>query len=130
MLPLAFATPGTVRGLFRVHAELCTLPMREIVKPAVEFARNGLELNRLQAYIFSVVAPIYLSTAGARAVYESRQVSDSLMVEGEQFCQPDLADALEMLALEGEHLFYRGEMGTELVSACQSGGGHLQMAPA
>ena len=124
----SIATPGTVSGLFRVHEELCTLPMREIVRPAVDFARNGLVLNRLQAYIFSVVAPIYLSTPGSRAVYESRRVSDSLMVEGEQFCQPDLADALEMLAHEGGHLFYRGEMGTELVSACQSGGGHLQMA--
>lgn len=124
----SIATPGTVSGLFRIHAELCTLPMREIVKPAVDFARKGLVLNRLQAYIFSVVAPIYLSTAGARAVYESRRVSDSLMVEGEEFRQPDLADALEMLALEGEQLFYRGEMGAELVSACHAGGGHLQMA--
>ena len=124
----SIATPGTVRGLFRVHAELCTLPMREIVKPAVDYARNGLELNRLQAYIFSVVAPIYLSTAGARSVYASRRVTDSLVAEGESFCQPELADALEILALEGERLFYQGEMGAGLVAACQSGGGHLQMA--
>ena len=124
----SIATPGTVKGLFRIHAELCTLPMREIVTPAVDFARNGIALNRLQAYIFSVVAPIYLSTAGARSVYASRTVSDSLVVEGEHLRQPELADALELLALEGERLFYQGEMGAALVAACQSGGGYLQRA--
>ncbi|MGB5178913.1 MAG: gamma-glutamyltransferase, partial [Gammaproteobacteria bacterium] len=52
----SIATPGTIKGLFQIHSELGTLPMREIVKPAVDFARQGIELNRLQAYIFSIVA--------------------------------------------------------------------------
>jgi gamma-glutamyltranspeptidase/glutathione hydrolase len=124
----SIATPGTIKGLFRVHAELCTLPMREIVRPAVELARNGVVLNRLQAYIFSVVGPIYRSTPGARAVYASRMEGDSLVVEGEHFRQPELADALELLALEGERLFYQGEMGAALVADCRTGGGYLQRA--
>jgi gamma-glutamyltranspeptidase/glutathione hydrolase len=119
------ATPGTIKGLFLVHSELGSLPMREIVKPAVDFARNGIVLNRLQAYIFSIVAPIYLSTRGARHVYSSNRVEDSLAVEGESFQQPELADALELLATEGERLFYQGEMGAELMAACNSGGGYL-----
>jgi gamma-glutamyltranspeptidase/glutathione hydrolase len=122
----SIATPGTVKGLFRVHAELGSVPMHEIVRPAVDFARNGIVLNRLQAYIFSVVKPIYLSTASARSIYSSRQVDDSLVVAGETLCQPELADALELLAIEGERLFYQGEMGAALSAACISGGGHLQ----
>ena len=122
------ATPGTIKGLFRIHDELGSLPMREIVKPAVDFARNGIVLNRLQAYIFSIVAPIYLSTRGARRIYSSGQVDDRLTLEGENFRQPELADALELLATEGERLFYQGEMGAELVAACESGGGHLNKA--
>jgi gamma-glutamyltranspeptidase/glutathione hydrolase len=105
------AAPGTIKGLFRIHDELGSLPMREIVKPAVDFARDGIVLNRLQAYIFSIVAPIYLSTRGARQTYSSHQVAGSLPVEGENFRQPELADALELLAIEGEQLFYQGEMG-------------------
>ena len=124
----SIAVPGTIKGLSRVHAELGTLPMREIVGPALDLARNGIVLNRLQAYIFSVVAPIYLSTTGAHSIYASRQVSDSLVVEGEHFRQPELADALELLAIEGERLFYQGEMGAELAAACLSGGGYLQQA--
>ena len=124
----SIATPGTIKGLFQVHAELCTLPMREIVRPAVELARNGVVLNRLQAYIFSVVGPIYRSTPGARSIYASREAPDRLAGEGENFRQPELADALELLAIEGERLFYRGEMGAALVDACRSGGGYLQQA--
>ena len=124
----SIATPGTIKGLFRIHRELGSLPMREIVRPAVDYARNGIVLNRLQAYIFSVVAPIYLSTRGARRVYSSHRVDDSLVLAGENFRQPELADALELLSIEGERLFYQGEMGAELIAACESGGGYLTRA--
>ena len=122
----SIATPGTIKGLFQVHADLGTLPMRKIVEPAVDFARTGIVVNRLQAYIFTVVAPIYLSTRGARRIYSSRRTDDSLVVEGENFLQPELADALELLAIEGEQVFYQGEMGSELIRACGAGGGALQ----
>jgi gamma-glutamyltranspeptidase/glutathione hydrolase len=39
-----------------------------------------------------------------------------------------LADTLELLAIEGERLFYNGEMGAEVIAACESGGGYLQKA--
>ncbi len=65
----SLAIPGTVRGLFDVSRDLGSLPMRRIVEPAVAAARDGVRLNRLQAYIFGIVAPIYLATPGARALY-------------------------------------------------------------
>ena len=86
----SIATPGIIKGLLQIHSELGTLPMREIVLPAVDFARNGIVLNRLQAYIFRVVAPVYLSTRGARRIYSSSRIDDSLAVEGEQLRQPEL----------------------------------------
>jgi len=124
----SIATPGTIKGLFQIHADLGTLPMQVIVTPAVDFARTGIVINSLQAYIFSIVAPIYLSTRGARRIYASRQLEDSLVIDGEDFRQPELADALELLAIEGERLFYQGEMGAELIAACESGDGYLQKA--
>jgi len=124
----SIATPGTIKGLLQIHAELGTLPIREIVKPAIDLARNGIVLNRLQAYIFSIVAPIYLSTRGARRIYSSSRIDDSLAAEGERLRQPELADALELLAIEGERLFYQGELGAELIAASECGGGYLQKA--
>jgi gamma-glutamyltranspeptidase/glutathione hydrolase len=124
----SIATPGTIKGLFEVHADLGTLPMRDIVGPALDYARRGIVLNRLQAYIFSIVRPVYLATADARRIYASEQAEDSLVVEGERLCQPELADTLELLAVEGERLFYQGEMGAALAADCAAGGGQLQRA--
>jgi gamma-glutamyltranspeptidase/glutathione hydrolase len=121
----AFATPGTVRGLCDCHRELGSLPMRRIVEPAVAAARDGVRLNRLQAYIFSVVTPIYLATPGARALYGSPQDPERLCGEGELMRQRDLADTLELLAIEGDRLFYEGEMGQALVALCEQRGGQL-----
>ncbi|MCB1737996.1 MAG: gamma-glutamyltransferase [Gammaproteobacteria bacterium] len=120
----AMATPGTVRGLFEIHRELGRMPMREIVAPAIAAARNGVLINRLQAYIFSVVAPIYLATDAATRIYASAQDATRLPGEGERLRQPELADALDSLSREGERLFYEGEIGAALVDACRSGG-HL-----
>ncbi len=124
----SLATPGTVRGLFDVHRELGSMPMRRIVEPAVGIARDGVRLNRLQAYIFSIVAPIYLATPGARALYASPEDPRRLYGEGEVMRQPELASALELLAMEGDRLFYEGDMARALVALCKQEGGQLGAA--
>jgi gamma-glutamyltranspeptidase / glutathione hydrolase len=124
----ALATPGTVRGLFDVHRELGSVPMRRIVEPAVAIAREGVRLNRLQAYIFSIVAPIYLATPGARALYASPVDPRRLCGEGEVMRQPELADTLELLAMEGDRLFYEGDLARALVALCEESGGQLGAA--
>ncbi|MGE5154980.1 MAG: gamma-glutamyltransferase [Bdellovibrio bacteriovorus] len=124
----ALATPGTLRGLFDVHRDLGTVPMPRIVEPAVAAARDGVRLNRLQAYIFSVVAPIYLATPGSRALYASPRDPSRLLGEGECLRQPELGDTLELLGIEGDRLFYEGEMAQALVALCEQGGGQLAAA--
>lgn len=124
--PGSIATPGTVRGLFDVHDRLARLPMAVILEPAIGYARQGIRLNRLQAYIFNVIEPIYVATEGARQVFGSEADSRRLPREGEVLRMPDLADALEALGREGARLFYEGEIGRSLVSLCTEHGGQLQ----
>ena len=121
----SIATPGTIRGLFDIHRQLGSLPIRTIMAPAIEYAREGVELNRLQAYIFSIVAPIYVATESARAVYGQDNRNDQPQREGDLFRQPELADTFEQLSREGDQLFYKGEMGRILTKACNTDGGHL-----
>lgn len=122
------AVPGIVRGLFDIHQRLGRLPMRTLVEPAIGQARLGIPINRLQASIFRIVEPIYLATSDARRVYASPLDPGRLPREGERFCQPELADSLEILAIEGPRLFYEGEMAKLLVEACRHRGGHLTLA--
>lgn len=121
------ATPGSVKGVFEIHRDLCSMPMREIAAPAIDYARNGVILNQLQAYIFSIICPIYTATPEARAIYASATSDDRLLGEGEIIRQPLLADTLEILAIEGADLFYRGEIAQRIVHDCQTGGGHLSL---
>jgi len=111
-----------VKGLFRVHADLCSMTMARIVEPAAALARKGVRVNRLQAYIFEIVGKIYTSNDACRAAY------GGAMKEGETLAMPDLAGALEALAREGGDLFYRGEMAGRLADDCRTGGGRLTLA--
>lgn len=121
------ATPGMVAGLFRIQRELGRLPMTRLVEPAVQWAREGCELNALQAYIFDVVRPIYAYSAESRACFSSRR-GDGLLQAGERFRLPALADTLEVLAIEGAELFYRGELAAMIAQQSEQGGGHLSRA--
>lgn len=123
----AMAVPGMVRGLFDAHRALGSLPMPCIAEPAIEMARNGIVLNALQAYLFSVVAPIYQASTEAQRIYSSR-THTGLAREGETLYQPELAATLEQLARAGDDWFYHGELGQQLAALSVSNGGHLRCA--
>ena len=86
------AVPGFVAGMFRVHAELGSMPMRELVAPAVTLARDGVETTDFQAYLFSVVRPTFEATAACREIFGSRVRDGELVTAGERLRQPALAD--------------------------------------
>lgn len=121
----SIATPGTVKGLFRVHRDLGSMPLARIVEPAAALARNGFRVDRLLAYIFRIVGKIYGSNAACRAVFGSREKPGELMGEGEVFTLPAFADTLEALARDGEDLFYRGEIARTVIEDCRTSGGTL-----
>jgi len=119
------ATPGLVRGLFRIQRELCRLPMRELAAPAIARARAGVRLTAFQEYLFSVVGAILRHDPVCAAHYTRNGLGEDLLRAGDLHRQPELADVLDALAREGDALFYRGEIGALLVRTCRERGGHL-----
>ncbi len=122
------ATPGTVKGLFAVHEDLCRLPMTRIVEPAARLARDGVTVRPMQACIFRLVAPILLASPAGQALFAGAADHDRPLAEGETFRWPALTDLLETLAREGERLFYEGEIARTIVAAGEQHGGHLDTA--
>jgi gamma-glutamyltranspeptidase/glutathione hydrolase len=113
----AVATPGAIAGIFAVHDKLGQLPMTEIVKPAVRLAKSGLTINDFQAYLLTVVEPIYLETSEARAQFCKMPITDGeahIKASGDVLEFPELADFLETLAIEGADLFYKGEVADQI----------------
>jgi len=122
----AVATPGSVKGLFEIHRDLCSMPMIRLAEPALELARKGVSINSFHAYIFEIVEAIYSATADARRVFTGQANGKHLVNEGDVLRQPQLADILEALAYEGESLFYLGEIAHRITGLCHEGGGHLR----
>jgi gamma-glutamyltranspeptidase/glutathione hydrolase len=121
----SIATPGAIAGMFAVQRELCRMPMRELITPASEFARDGLVLTPFQYRLARIVEPILRASEAAFAPHASPQAPERLAEPGETLRQPDLADSLEALSEEGEDIFYRGAWGERLIADCAAGGGHL-----
>ncbi len=121
----SIATPGTVKGLFRVQGDLGSMPMARIIEPAAELARRGVTVNKLQAYIFGVVGKIYSANAACRKIFGSALNPGTLIGEGETFRLPEFADTLDALAREGSDLFYKGDIAKKIIADCRDGGGAL-----
>ncbi len=121
----AIATPGSVKGMFEIHRRLCSMPMRELCVPAVEYAREGVRMNALSAYIAGIVHPIYTATKAARAIFGGSG-PDGRLAEGDMIRQAEMADTLDALAIEGEDLFYRGEIAKLIARDCELHGGQIK----
>lgn len=121
------ATPGMLRGLYAAHRRYASLPMPFLIEPALRLAREGVEVNALQAYAFRIVGAIYSHTEAAREQYGSPSHPGSLVVEGDRLRQTQLADSLERLAREGEDWFYEGEFAHLVAEMCRNEGGLLSL---
>lgn len=111
------AVPGIVRGIFAVHRALGRVPMADIVAPAAAAARDGVAVTPFQAYLMTLVAPIYLGTPETRALFTG--------AEGDRIRSPEAAAVLEALGRDGDDLFYAGDVAATIADTCRRGGGHI-----
>jgi gamma-glutamyltranspeptidase/glutathione hydrolase len=119
--PGTTATPGLFAGLGLLAATGGTRPLTELVEPAIDAARSGVEVTAFQAHLSSVVAPILTATESTRVLFAPGGV---LLRAGETMTNPGLADALAVLARNGL-------AGSEVGAACldqQAGRGHVTAA--
>ncbi len=121
----SIATPGMVKGLFAVYDDLCSLPMKRLIEPAVNLARRGVEINAFQGEVFDIIKPIYLSTEQSRSVFGREEHPGMLKGVGDVQKLTKFADFLESIALEGEDLFYRGEVAAKVDTLSRDMGGFL-----
>jgi gamma-glutamyltranspeptidase/glutathione hydrolase len=124
--PASVAVPGAVAGLEEAHRRYGRLPWKELLAPATELARNGIELTRQQAHIHGLLDPIIRHTDEGRRVYSSS--SGSRLVSGDTLRLPDLANTFEAIARRGASALYRGEHARAIVATVRDGGGDLTLA--
>jgi gamma-glutamyltranspeptidase / glutathione hydrolase len=114
--------PGTPAGLADALRRFGSMPMAELIRPAVAHARDGVRINTQQAYLLEILDPILTRFAEGRAVYAP---DGRILREGETFRFGDLADALERYGAEGPEPFYRGEIARRIADWVTERGGVL-----
>jgi gamma-glutamyltranspeptidase / glutathione hydrolase len=106
------AVPGAALGLEQAHRSFGTLPWKELFEPAIELAREGVELTRAQAYLHAILDLILRHTPESCAVYER---DGERLSAGDVLVQKDLAGTLELLAERGAGELYRGELAEAII---------------
>ena len=76
----------------------------------------------MQAYLYGVVEAIVTASEPCRSIFAGIEAPDTLARAGVRTANPELADALEAIAIEGADLFYRGEIAASIVADMKAGG--------
>jgi gamma-glutamyltranspeptidase/glutathione hydrolase len=116
---------GTPAGICAAHGRFSTLPLTDLVAPGAALARAGVEVNAEQAYIFALLEPITAGSPDAKAKY---WIGDRVAREGDVLSDPELADTLERLGVEGAAPFYTGDIARVACARVAEGGGMLTEA--
>jgi len=114
------AVPGTLKGLLLLHEEQGQLPLKEVVAPAVRFAREGFKIDAFQAYCFKLLYPIFSSRPETAAIF----CPEGPPQEGDLLRNPELAAFLEAIP-ESIEDFYQGETARKLAETMKNSGGLL-----
>lgn len=120
--PLPVSVPGAVDGWFELHQRFGSLPMADILKPAINYARKGFPVSELIAYYWNLSIPARKQYPG---FLEQYTIDGRAPKTGEIWKNPNLANTLEKIAAGGRDVFYKGEIAHTIADYMQANGGFL-----
>ena len=120
--PLPVSVPGCVDGWFELHGKFGSLPMTDILQPAIDYATNGFPVSELIAFYMNRSANRLSKYPGFKETY---MPDGSMPQKGEIFKNPYLAGTLGKIAKGGRDVFYKGEIARTIDKYMKSNGGFL-----
>ena len=121
---LSVATGGTLLGWCTAIEKYGRLPLRDVMAPAVRFARHGFETSPYLRQIirmgeddmrrFPDTAKVFLPGGRAPAV-------------GDLICRPEYADTLAAISERGPDYLYHGPLGKAIAGDMAANGGLITM---
>jgi gamma-glutamyltranspeptidase/glutathione hydrolase len=119
---LAVAIPGTVMGLNTVLKKYGTLPLGQVMAPAIQLAEQGYVLNNVDTDILREATQDFAAQPNAAAIFLKK---GKPYQAGDRLVQSQLADTLKQIAKGGSDAFYQGNIADRIVQASQKNGGIL-----
>ncbi|MEE7489018.1 gamma-glutamyltransferase [Methylobacterium oryzae] len=119
----AAGVPGTVLGLNTALAAYGTLPLAQVLAPAIALARDGFVLTRGDTDILESGTKLFAGQANVARIF--LRPDGSPWKPGDRLVQADLARTLQAIADRGADAFYKGAIPEAVEAASRAGGGLL-----
>ncbi|MGB2245520.1 MAG: gamma-glutamyltransferase [Flavobacteriaceae bacterium] len=116
---LAVGIPGAVAGILEVHRKLGTLPLAELIQPAIDLAEKGYVVTTKQANSFKRYRNLFVKVNGKDTYFAQNHRA------GDTIVNLPLANTLRAIAEKGNAGFYQGWVAEAMVNKVQSTGGIL-----
>jgi len=120
--PLPVSVPGCVDGWYEMHDMFGRLPMKDILQPAISYAREGFPVTELIAYYLAGNTQVLKEYPNIKEVY---MPDGKTPAKGEIFKNPLLANTLEKIVKGGRNEFYRGSIARDIASFMKKQDGFL-----
>ncbi|GGF60992.1 gamma-glutamyltransferase [Alteromonas lipolytica] len=120
-----FGIPGTVAAFDLAVKKYGTMTLKELVKPAIKLAKEGIRVTDDMAYSLKRSTKRLSQEPAAMKVFlDDNGVA---LRSGDTLIQSDLAWSLEQIAKNGADAFYKGAIAKKLVADMQANGGIVTM---
>ncbi len=121
----SMAVPGAMALISHLAKNDCSIPLRELIQPAQNLAKNGITYTPFQALDTRLLSNVLLQKEAGRKLFLNE---GKLIGVGDAFKLPQYADFLESFGKEKPNWFYRGEIAQSIVSFCEEANGYLRYA--
>lgn len=125
---MSVTVPGTLMALNDVAARFGTMPLKELVQPAIELAERGFTVSSELAASF--VRESMLGYASTEHILRTTSASSKIFAPSGQMIQAgqklvmrDYAETLRRVAVEGPEIMYGGELGRLIADDFARNGG-------
>lgn len=118
------AVPANPRGFFMLHARYGRLKWPQLVSPAANLARFGIQVSRALATDIAKVSAPLLQDAEMRRIFAQPGGRDTAQ-ERDFVRQIELAAVLERIRSQGPGDFYTGPLSRQIVEGVKAAGGSL-----
>ena len=118
---MAVGIPGAVAGILEVHKKMGTLPLKQLMQPAIDLAEKGYVVTEKQAKSFKRYSELFVEVNGKDTFFaQGHQAGDTIV-------NPALAKTLRVIAEKGNGGFYDGWVAQAMVNKTQATGGILSL---
>ncbi|MCC5874912.1 MAG: gamma-glutamyltransferase [Candidatus Sumerlaeia bacterium] len=118
------ATPGMVAGTTSIHADFGSLPLAQVMEPAIRYAEEGYIVGPT---LSEIAMNMYDTIIANDDLARTFLVDEFPPEPGTKLTNTDLAASLRLIAEEGPSAFYGGEVGRKLVAGIEEAGGFVRL---